>query len=439
MLARISPARLVARILDQPELVAIVQGLEAPVLRRLVEHVGLEDAGEIVSLATTEQLARVFDDDLWRSVQPGEDETFDARRFALWLEVLLGAGEELAVEKVAAMDEDLLILGLSKHVLVIDIDALATTMSESHSDEDDLVEKALESCLYEELEEFRVISKDPATWDPIVTLLVALDKDHHQLLRRILERMCAVTTEYIDDNGGLYDVLTAAQMLESDVAGEREQRRGAEGFVAPSAAASFLRLARVTPLDEIVGSSVPDPITKAHFRDASTAPRTPSSPSPKVEAFLRELRAAGVLPKTSRAVPLLGERARSESTLVQRAMSTLRDQDPQQLEGPLSELAYLVNVLLSACGADSLRPLEAMEVVSDVCSLGLERMLGKQGSNADARLAALVKKEGLVKAFRIGWHLEGDDEWTAAGLRAVSRRARATSGRAKRAGDRPRR
>lgn len=420
----ITSTRLVAWMLEQPGLVAVVQGLDAPVLRKLVDHVGLEDAGEIVSLATAEQLERVFDDDLWKSGEPGRDETFDAKRFALWLEVLLRAGEDVAVEKVAAMDEDLLAMGLLEHVLVVDIDAMAASMAEDSSDEHDMLEKALESCLYEELEEFRVIARDASSWDPIVALLVGLDENHHALLRRILERCCAVTTEYVDDNGGLYDVLTGGEMLASDVAGEREQRREREGFVAPSTAASFLRLARVTPLDAIVASHAPDPVTKAHMAAASPAPPPTPRPAPEVAAFVAALRRSGVLPETEPAVALLAGPTAPATSAVQRALGALREADPRATGEALSELAYLVNVLVGAAGADerALRPIEALETVSAVCSLGLTRLLG-DAALTDPRLAALVESEGLVKAFRIGWHLVGDETWTREGLAAVAARA----------------
>src|SRR5215813_12198339 len=67
---------------------------------------GLEDCGELVALATPEQLTRVFDLDLWRAEKPGRDEQFDADRFGVWLEVLMESGASLA-QKLATMDADL--------------------------------------------------------------------------------------------------------------------------------------------------------------------------------------------------------------------------------------------------------------------------------------------------------------------------------------------
>jgi hypothetical protein len=378
-------------------------------------------------MATSEQLERIFDDDLWHSAGPGEDERFDPKRFALWLEVLLDVGEAHAVERVVAMDEDLLALGLSKQVLVIDIDALATEVSEASDDDYVQLEKTLEGCLYEELEEFRVIARDAATWDPVVHLLVALDRDHHDLLRRLLERCCALAAEYIEENGGLHEVLTSAEMLESDVAFDREQRREREGFVAPSAAAAFLRLARVTPLGELLADHALDPLTKAHFRVASGAAvgrPAPSAPTAKVQAFLRELHAAGVLEAPPPPRRRLAAGTSAAHGVLRRAMEGLRG-DPHALGRALAELAYLVNVVLAAHGGigGELRAIEVSEIVTAVCERGLSRLLGRQAPT-DEHLARVLGERGVVTAFRVGWHLAGSDDWSAKGLRSVARSAR---------------
>src|SRR5215470_10590195 len=98
-----------ARILDTPHLDHIVPRLQPDLLHRVIQSCGLEDCGELVMLATPEQLTRIFDLDLWRSAQPGMDEQFDADRFGVWLEVLAEFGGSVAAQKVAQMDADLVI------------------------------------------------------------------------------------------------------------------------------------------------------------------------------------------------------------------------------------------------------------------------------------------------------------------------------------------
>src|SRR6185503_14705709 len=83
---------LLDRILNTPRLEQVVPRLQPGLLHRVIQTCGLEDCGELVALATPEQLAHIFDLDLWRAAQPSLDEQFDADRFGVWIEVLLEAG-----------------------------------------------------------------------------------------------------------------------------------------------------------------------------------------------------------------------------------------------------------------------------------------------------------------------------------------------------------
>ena len=237
---RASSTQLLLRILDRPELVAALRELPAPVLGRLIDRVGLEDAGELVALASSEQLQGVFDQDLWRAAAPGEDEKFRPERFALWLEIMLEGGEGFLIEQLCALPRDLLTLAVHRLVLVVDMDALWQSVTEP-SEELQRLERALDAPLFEEWEEFRLLARDPMHWEVVWTALLALDRDHHDLLRAILEQCRALASEYIEERGGLYEVLTSEEMLEGDVAGEREDRRAAEGFVAPADARELSR------------------------------------------------------------------------------------------------------------------------------------------------------------------------------------------------------
>src|SRR6516225_8719822 len=102
--------RLLMRILERPGLVAAVRELPGAVLGKLIDRIGLEDAGDLVALASTAQLERVFDDDLWRAERAGGDETFRPERFALWLRVMMEAGESSLVRRLCELPQDLLAL-----------------------------------------------------------------------------------------------------------------------------------------------------------------------------------------------------------------------------------------------------------------------------------------------------------------------------------------
>ena len=224
-----SSRQLLARVLDERELVAAIQHLTPPALARLIDHVGLEDAGELIALATTDQLARVFDEDLWRRGRPGEDETFDAARFVVWLEVMLEAGAAFTADRLAELPEDLVVHAFHQQLLVIDLDALGVEVSGLGEDGDEL-EKALDGCLYHELDVYRLIARRHDGWDAIVTVLVALDEDHHDLLIRVLERCCALSSRAIDDGGqaairlGLRQIAGLSEAVGKRIVAARQQR-----------------------------------------------------------------------------------------------------------------------------------------------------------------------------------------------------------------------
>src|SRR5262245_50753141 len=113
---------LLDRILNTPSLQHVIPRLRPDLLHRVIQTCGLEDCGEIVALATPEQLAHIFDLDLWRAAQASRDEQFDAHRFGVWLEVLVESGA--AAQKLAGMDVNLVIAGLAQHALVYDLAAI---------------------------------------------------------------------------------------------------------------------------------------------------------------------------------------------------------------------------------------------------------------------------------------------------------------------------
>lgn len=103
---------LIKRLLDTPHLEQVVPRLQPGLLHRAIRACGLEGCGEILALATPDQLARVFDLDLWRAARPGMNEQFDGRR---------EAGAVVAARKLAGIGADRVAAGLAEHVLVYDL------------------------------------------------------------------------------------------------------------------------------------------------------------------------------------------------------------------------------------------------------------------------------------------------------------------------------
>ncbi|HLE00983.1 MAG TPA: DUF6178 family protein [Bdellovibrionota bacterium] len=396
--AKLGTRGLLNRILGQPDLVSTIQNLPPRVLGKLIARIGLEDAGEIVALSTTEQLKKIFDEDLWRSTKPGEEEKFDAERFGLWLEIMFEMGPAFVAEKLAEMNEDFLTLAFSRQVLVINTQELAEDLLWADST---FVEKALESSLNHDFEDYCVISRDPMTWDSVFSALVALDTDHHDLLMNLLARCCFVSSEFIDDNGGLYEVLTSEEQLASDVAFDREQRREREGFVSPQTAAAFLALARGAITNE-------DHLTPAYFRNFETESVRKSNERPHhrpdMDRFHELLREAEVLAPEQDRLLLTGktENGTTKHNMFRETLSGLHQTDEPLFSERMRQLSYLANVLVAGCTFQnrSLRPAEAAEAALAACNLGLETVnTGKSGNPA-----TLMKAHDAVHFFRVGWN-----------------------------------
>jgi hypothetical protein len=413
--------QLLMRILERPGLVAAVRELPGAVLGKLIDRIGLEDAGELVAIASTAQLERIFDDDLWRPERAGGDETFRPERFALWLRVMLEAGDEALVRRLCELPPDLVALAVHRLVLVLDLDIIEEQLRPGDEEAEQL-ERALENAAFEEWEEFRVIAREPDAWEDVWNALMLLDRDHHDRLRAILEQCCAMSTEYISGQGGLFQVLTADEMLESDVAAARDDRRVAEGFISPADARAFLELARRGGGG---GADERDPITRAYFRELREVKEPKVEPPRKggargaaapaatadvgdLAALLRE--AEVIAPPSTRLLSALADgdakwgQAHLAAPLFEQAMNDLRQRDPERFSTRLRELGYLVNVWIAGGAEEGRRPrpTEALELVLRTCEAGMRAEVGGARVTAAQALAAL-ERTAADALFRRGF------------------------------------
>jgi hypothetical protein len=303
-------------------------------------------------------------------------------------------------------------------VLVLDMDVLAEQLAPG-DEEAEALERALETSVVEEWEEFRVIARDPDAWDDVWGALLSLNRDHNDRLREILERCCAMSTEYISGQGGLYQVLTAEEMLDSDVAAARDDRRVAEGFISPADARAFLELARRGG-----GGDARDPITRAYFRELVPTEVSKQKPKEKpketpnealrtgeprnrsaalaaeadageLAALLRE--AAVIAPPTAQPLAALTNGSSAKPHLVaplfEHAMSDLQQRDPELFSARTRELGYLVNVWIAGGAHEGRRPrpVEALELVLRVCEAGMRAQLETRLVSSEQALAVLIR------------------------------------------------
>lgn len=407
-----SPYRtLMGRLLDTPGLVQTLQALPGPRFAALVQSVGLEDAGELIAMATTEQLVSAFDEDLFRNQKPGERETFDPERFVTWLEVLLEAGEAVAARRIAQLSPDFVVAALSSLVLVLDHDALLSAMSEGGRAAR-YADKALESSLSEEIDGYLLVARRAEGWDAALGLILALDQEHRPLLERLLDRCADLCRGYIDDLHALHDVLSAEDSLAEDIEAQREERRSGRGYVEPRAARSFLTLCQ-QPLGSAILATPRDPISAAYFRERriTTAPAAATEESAgtsRADELLTALLLQGAPPLETTARGLIGAGAagnlpdEAAAATFLAALQTLHEESPALAGARMDELGYLANVLLAgAKGGEAeggrLRPVAAAEAALATVALGAELAAHEARGRTSLRRASLAE---LLRVLR---------------------------------------
>lgn len=399
-------------IIELPDLARTIQALPAQTFAALVRKVGVEDAGEIVALATTEQLVQAFDEDLFVSDRAGERESLDVGRFVVWLEVLLEAGDEVAADRVAELDEDFVAHALGGVLLVLEQDALRDRLEDGDEDEARMVDKSLESALTEDIDGYILVAKQHDGWDAVLALVLALDRNHRALLVRLLDRLARAGSAYLDDLEELSTVLSEGESLAEDAEAAREERRSKQGYVEARAARAFLSLARKPSADD-PHPIERDPLTKAYFRDVERGRSVPGPSSqaavpalpPAVLRELDEVGASGARPA------LTGASSRTTTVdLFTEALRELGRDEPTLFGERMEEFAYLANVLVAGHDRDGarLRPREAADaVIATVCyGAVVEVRAGQTKAQQKVRptasdLAEVLRRSGVDLLFRV--------------------------------------
>lgn len=399
---------LIVRLLEEPELPAVVRKLSPLALERLIGKIGLEDAGEWLALVTPKQLEAVLDADVWFAERPGEPERFQARRFALWLEVLTQAGLDQAATKLLAMDEVFLALAFSKLARVFDADRLQAWFSGQDDDAGDELaafEKALSGLPQQEFEEYLVVGRDEEGWDAIADLLTALHERDFALFNRLMRRCVRATAAAADDAGSYATLLAADEELTESAAGEREERREQAGFVAPQDAKALLGVMRSGDAAQILSETTTEPVIDTYLHSLRTKPKTaPKARKPgeeRADLLADRLTAALAADETAaHPAPKQLAAAGAESKL-HAAMAELRERDPERYFACKRELSFLANVVMAGetRGGRKLSPAEAAGQVLATCERGLD-MLAAKDANWRGRLAA--REHEIIRWFRLG-------------------------------------
>ncbi|MCL2178598.1 MAG: DUF6178 family protein [Cystobacterineae bacterium] len=404
------PRSLLNSIIELPSFARTIQALPAQSFAALVRKVGIEDAGELVALATTEQLVQMFDEDLFVSDRAGERESLNVERFVVWLEVLFEAGDEVAANRIAELDEDFVAHALGGVLLVLEEDALRNRLDDGDEDEARMVDKLLESALTEDIDGYILIAKQHDGWDAVFALVLALDQNHRALLVRLLSRLARVGSACLDDLEKLSTVLSEGESLAEDAEAAREERRSKQGYVEARAARAFLSLARKPPADDSRPTES-DPLTRAYFRDVERGrPRT------NLHAAVQSLPAAALQElykvDSSGVSSVLTDTIHQSTTVdvFTKALRNLGRDEPVLFGNRMEELAYLANVLVAGYDRDGtrLRPREATDaVIATVCYGALLELRASQPKvqrkirPTASKFAEVLQRRSVDLLFRV--------------------------------------
>jgi len=403
------------RILDTPHLERVVPRLQPELLHRVIQSCGLEDCGELVMLATPEQLTRIFDLDLWRSSQPGMDEQFDADRFGVWLEVLAEFGSSMAAQKLAEMDPGLVIAGLAQHARVFDC-AMVTPYTTTDGAELTAI-REIDHGLVCEVGGYRLAAKRTDSWDAIVAILISLDAEHSDYFHQVM-RGCRALSNSGHEIDGLDDLLDEERQFMFDLELDREQRRGEQGYVTPAQARTFLEMSRqlqlgsdtMPPANPIARACLRslDETTAAHSAPprltASKGPAPSEDPLQATAALIDVLLDAGIIAQQPRALLNGSQDQTAALRRIRRHMQFVLDCDHTAYARRNEELTYVANTILAGCALQD-RPFtaqEAWDAAVAVCNLGLENWPPLWGPATSLPDDFLVDRD-LVTVFQVGW------------------------------------
>ena len=189
-----SAQQLLKTLTDSPALPGFVRNLQTPVLKRLIEHVGLHDAGDLIALTTTQQMRDLFEVSLWESLTPGQAERLRPEKFLEWLDVMLEVSPAFAAQRLIELGDDFVVLNFAPLLEVIDASVTAEHQEGVAQCICGLCLLAARDASFEIIGEHIVVGVHDDEWDAIRTTLVELDGEDAAFLHRVLSRICGAPT-----------------------------------------------------------------------------------------------------------------------------------------------------------------------------------------------------------------------------------------------------
>jgi hypothetical protein len=397
-----------------------VQRIDPHTLKSLVDEVGLEDSGALIAHASQTQLVHLLDETLWTGAKPGDPDKLSVAELLRWLDVMNGVSPRFAADKLFELGDDFCALAFSRLLVVADSDLAARVLDE-HT---------------QALGTFLVRTRVDDEWDTVQTSINALWADYPDFTEAVLGRLSFrhSVLAMSDDQ---------ARVLDADAGYAHEQGREEAGYVTSISAGSFLKRLIDADVDELTAETEYDLQTQEYFRrrrqlqrfaaeraaekearkdtEAAVDGEDPEAEevelaAGKVEANEAELR---VLEAELEAF----ERAQHQPTAlltgpdtgvvqeadwIRLALGELQDA-PEVFDARMDELTYLANLLMvgTEAGGERMESKVAARLALSACNLGAshELWLGGEGEPVAAVREMLSAEPGLVRLFRVGWHL----------------------------------
>jgi len=408
--ARPNASQLVKALLNQPQLPAYVQQMDTPVLNDLIQHVGKEDAQELLVLTSANQIREIIALDVWESAGPGVAENFSPKRFLEWMYVWQDMGGQILAEKLHELGSDLFSAVLLEYAVVVDLDRVGVNGS------------------VDVFANFGVLPHEETDWPPLFTLLVDLWAVDPELLLDVLGRSCLRRSLQSDTAS----VSVADNAVRQDLAGDHSDQQMQRGFVGALEAAVMLGDAKSTPLEQLLIEVAYDSTSAVHLRrlrqqqkaaagqhpDNSEPPDSEKMPSsvdgaqddsPQDWSDIEALLASAEIYSPNDAPARLEGPTKAHSDFLAAHLDELAESAPSALADRQDELVFLANTLLGGTtirGEEFSRE-EAAKAARALCNLGLKYCAQVEAWDTQAKVVAsfLQAEPGMVKAFRIGYHL----------------------------------
>jgi hypothetical protein len=382
---------------------ALVANLEPQALKRLVDDVGLADAGPLIEYASTTQISHLVDESIWQSSHASIPETIDAAALLAWFDLWLDVGEAFAAAKLIDLGLDFCTMAFARLVVV---DGEATRVGDEFS----LM-----------IGGHGVGARYADEWDSLSAVVLALWDEDPDFLEALFDRL-----SFRHSMLGIAGELDAASVLEADAGYARTSEKTRQGYVAGADAAAFLSEIQLANLELLVAEQAYDLATKRFFRELDagaqdgkhkpeeTTPRR-DAPADTVDADLDALQRELEHYEHRRGKDtrlLTGPDLPEEQILIRRVLADLQAR-PSVLEARTRELAYLSNLVITGCRMDSQEIPEntAANLIMATCNLAAGFVAwqaeGETDPTAERFSEMLLAEPGLIRLFRIGWNLLG--------------------------------